>query len=1192
MFVRNFALALIFGSIAWNAHAQTQTRTTAFEYELATGLLSKEVIEPGDPNLCVATTYLYDNFGNRTDATTRNCGGLSNEAAAPAAGSPALITSRANQTSYAPTADNPVAGQFATSSSNALTQTEKRSFDPRFGRITKLAGPNTAIPPTTWTYDAFGRKKQETRADTTTTTWSYNFCAPAVCPAGAVYYATVASTGAPTSSVYYDKLNREVRSETQGFDGTSTIRKDTVYDQRGRVWQVSKPYQSGQTPIYWTKFFYDDMNRVVTTTEPATDAGQLTTTNTYNGLSVSVSVNTTPVQTKTTVKNAQGQVGTVTDAQGNTVTYAYDVFGNLVQTNAGGVLTTLGYDLRGRKISMNDPDMGAWSYAYDVLGEVVRQTDAKGQLTTTVYDVLGRVTSRSEADLVSTWTYDNCSMGIGKLCAESAGNYFSRSVGYDPLGRPISLSVSIDVAYSVTTTYVTSGPNIGKVDTVTYPTGFGVKNVYHPNNLGYLYQVKVANPAGNPAFALDGTLLWQANSLSPLARSDTLGNSLVQASAFDALGRPTGINAGVIPGAIFSQSYSYDLVGNLAQRIDNVQGVTENFSYDNLNRVTMASGTNNAVTPPMPLVTRAFYYDPTGLGNITNKSDVGAYAYPAVGAARPHAVASVTSASGAVSLYSYDANGNLISGGGRTLTYTSFNMPLRIQAPAATYTYTYSPEHERVRLDTQLTTGTQTSIYLHPGAGTLFYEKEIKPDGTLEHKHYVQAGSGLLGVYVTKSSYSAGDGPGMRYYHRDHLGSIIAISNEAGARIETLGYEAFGKRRSPDGTADPDNRIFGNFTDRGFTAHEHLDELGLIHMNGRVYDPLLGRFMTPDGVIQAPGNLQSYNRYAYVWNNPLNSTDPSGFSRWTRFRDKAEHVAVGVAALGLGGAATLAAGQAIVDHKDDIARFTTKALGELGRVKYVGGMLTLVALTDPQFGIAYGWSTGDWKTVARAEATAAVMVATYWAGGAGWTAFGNLGLAGGAAYVSVSASIGAVSTYAISRINGGSNSEALHAGLRGGERAALMAGMRFGFEYMKGVTDSRALAAAATREAASGGDISYIPRDASGDIWTYGVRGCESDCSSLLSDFRMPDETWSLNTGPFAGCTICQTVGNAISKVHDFMSDFSYSNATGLTNVQGYWSNTALDFWSFGTMPVAAVYVAQAFGGMALYQSSVFARPQ
>ena len=87
----------------------------------------------------------------------------------------------------------------------------------------------------------------------------------------------------------------------------------------------------------------------------------------------------------------------------------------------------------------------------------------------------------------------------------------------------------------------------------------------------------------------------------------------------------------------------------------------------------------------------------------------------------------------------------------------------------------------------------------------------------------------------------------------------------------------WGKRRNTNGQADTTDSLTGLTTDRGYTEHEHLDEMGLIHMNGRVYDPLVGRMMSADPFIQAPGSLQSYNRYAYVMNNPLNLTDPSGY---------------------------------------------------------------------------------------------------------------------------------------------------------------------------------------------------------------------------------------------------------------------------------------------------------------------------
>ncbi|OYU12055.1 MAG: hypothetical protein CFE38_09720 [Comamonadaceae bacterium PBBC1] len=117
----------------------------------------------------------------------------------------------------------------------------------------------------------------------------------------------------------------------------------------------------------------------------------------------------------------------------------------------------------------------------------------------------------------------------------------------------------------------------------------------------------------------------------------------------------------------------------------------------------------------------------------------------------------------------------------------------------------------------------------------------------------------------------------VRYFHQDHLNSIAVITDEAGQVVERLAYDPWGKRRYANGLADKNDSLVGQTTDRGYTEHEHLDEVGLIHMNGRVYDPLIGRFMSADPFIQSPGNLQSYNRYAYVMNNPLAFGDPSGY---------------------------------------------------------------------------------------------------------------------------------------------------------------------------------------------------------------------------------------------------------------------------------------------------------------------------
>ncbi|MGJ8690951.1 MAG: RHS repeat domain-containing protein [Thalassotalea sp.] len=119
-----------------------------------------------------------------------------------------------------------------------------------------------------------------------------------------------------------------------------------------------------------------------------------------------------------------------------------------------------------------------------------------------------------------------------------------------------------------------------------------------------------------------------------------------------------------------------------------------------------------------------------------------------------------------------------------------------------------------------------------------------------------------------------------RYLLKDHLGSTTAITNEAGTIEERLSFNTWGERRAADWSAGSVD-ISGLDTTRGFTGHEMLDDSGLIHMNGRVYDPTVGRFLSADILIQAPTNTQSYNRYSYVFNNPLSFTDPSGYEGCT-----------------------------------------------------------------------------------------------------------------------------------------------------------------------------------------------------------------------------------------------------------------------------------------------------------------------
>ncbi len=125
----------------------------------------------------------------------------------------------------------------------------------------------------------------------------------------------------------------------------------------------------------------------------------------------------------------------------------------------------------------------------------------------------------------------------------------------------------------------------------------------------------------------------------------------------------------------------------------------------------------------------------------------------------------------------------------------------------------------------------------------------------------------------------------LRYLHGDRLGSTDTITDALGSVVERHGYDAFGKPRAGnwmmDSTAGGQLNarlgLYSKVTDRGFTGHEHVDSVGLIHMNGRAYDPELGRFLSVDPFLQFPENSQSLNPYSYILNNPLSGTDSTGY---------------------------------------------------------------------------------------------------------------------------------------------------------------------------------------------------------------------------------------------------------------------------------------------------------------------------
>lgn len=918
--------------LSGGGHAATSvTRVDAFDYETATGLPSKRIVEPGDSNLCSSTAYGYDSYGNTQQVTVSNCAGLAGnylgssastntEAAAPGAGSSAPFVQRPSTINTTYNTD----GTVTVVSTNAQNESETRVYGGAFGQLLSLKGPNNLT--TQWTYDGFGRKTLEARADGTGTTWTYKYCSGVnggqeTCPvtlntghatlqvtAYPAYVMTeqpvlvntttlaVGATNGAYTKVYYDALNRPIRTETQGFDKSkdgltniqTVIYQDTTYDNLGRVATTSRPYYSTDA-AYVTRTQYDNWGRAILVT--AADGS--TTSTTYNGLDTTVqnALNQVTIQTR----NVVGQIEQIKDNNNKTLLLAYDAFGNLTQsTDSAGNVVKMQYDARGRKYAMQDPDMGSWTYAYNAVGNMVKQTDAKSQITTQQYDKVDRLIAKIEPNLNTNWYYGTyadgataCPTGKGKLCEATANNGYDRKYTYDSVGRQSTVVTKVDITtYTQTWSYDTNGRLLSvsypsTVTATTSPTSFTptlvVQNMYTP--LGYLW--KLVDNVASPTQAY-----WKAQARDAEAHllEQSYGNQVVTDSTYDpATGRLNTTVAKNVNNVVQQNiAYSYDSLGSLKTRNDSVTGVNASYGYDGINRLKTET-LNGGGLSAQQLITWA--YDTAGIGNIQSRTDVGTYAYNASGAnsVRPHAVARIAgTVNGLVNpTYSYDANGNLsginATGGSRTVTWTSYNMVASVSQTVGANTnvlgFEYSPEHDRVRETYTKNGAVQRSIvYLNPGAGAgLMYEEEWNGANVVKRKYYLNAGDDTIGLFTFNgTAYTP------QYWLKDHLGSPMVITDASGNMSERLAYEPFGKRRNANGTTDAAGTLTSANTQRGFTEHEMMDEVGLINMNGRIYDPAIGRFLSADASVPHPEDMQSYGRYTYVRNMPLSEVDPTG----------------------------------------------------------------------------------------------------------------------------------------------------------------------------------------------------------------------------------------------------------------------------------------------------------------------------
>jgi RHS repeat-associated protein len=332
-------------------------------------------------------------------------------------------------------------------------------------------------------------------------------------------------------------------------------------------------------------------------------------------------------------------------------------------------------------------------------------------------------------------------------------------------------------------------------------------------------------------------------------------------------------------------TYGWDILGNLNWRIDKSanKDLKEDFLYDGLSRVKQSKLFSGGAAVSGGKVNLT--YDLAGniltktADNATSTAHVGSYEYDKIGAG-PHAVTKAGNTT-----FTYDANGNMVSDSdGRALEYSTFDKPINITKGSHSTAFKYGADRARyLRIDDKADGSKTRTTY----QGSVEYIDHFTTADVLERrevKRYLPGGGLVTAEYDASGSLVDTSKLTML---KDHLGSIDLIMDATVAAnngiVQQLSFDTWGQRRNGvDWTAlsIADLPAFDvSNTTRGFTGHEMLDEVGLIHMNGRIYDPRLGRFMQADSFVDGVYDTQGYNRYSYLQNNPLNGTDPTGHFR-------------------------------------------------------------------------------------------------------------------------------------------------------------------------------------------------------------------------------------------------------------------------------------------------------------------------
>jgi len=779
---------------------------------------------------------------------------------------------------------------------NAQVKTTYNSYDQKAGQYlptsvsTRRKHPDDTqyfTTTNTFTYNNQGLKASETNfygtSAETTTTYTYDYY-------GNLKTTSTSGTGVETVTTQYtyDSSNRFVsQSLERGYiknvytydtwgnvltasDQTRSsypLTTTNTYDNWGRLetstspigittnqqwkWLANGGYYIHKTEAGqpWLKIYYDNTGRKWQTQSIGAKGVSIQETLTYNNKGLLASKTNTEGYTSLLEEftyDSRGRILSDNLSSGESTTFTYGA--NWIRTNKAGHIFTKYYDSWGNLKSSYDPASSVIykyysngnpksattggnvvSMQYDTAGRRTKMTDPSAGETNYTYDAYGRLLTQTDArGYTTTNTYDSRGQLTNSTTGTIADNYV---YGNNSTNNGLLVSAS-RYGMSILYTYDNYGRLInenhmtgmvGKEMTYTYDTQGHLATQTYPNLLQISYEY---DNYGYINRMFSGTKqLYKLEVYTGDTREATLDNSITDISVYDQFGRLDEAAFNFNGSDKYYQKYEYSqYTGNITSRtLGSINNNPETFTYDALDR--LVSWTKSGSTQYYEYESNGFMFYKGGLGSFSYNSN------------NPYAISDMENPLGSLAIpQSYV-----------TTEYNELGMVKKIDSPAYHTQIAYGPNNQRWR-----STESDMVYYFDN------YE-EITTNNVTRSFIYLE--NGVLAVSDNTN------GTQFYYMATDILGSVMGIIDGSGNEVFTATYDPWGKQ-----TVTRNDLGFR----RGFTGHEMLPHYDLINMNGRLYDPYLAQFLSPDNYVQLPDFSQSFNRYSYCLNNPLKYTDPSG----------------------------------------------------------------------------------------------------------------------------------------------------------------------------------------------------------------------------------------------------------------------------------------------------------------------------